>query len=131
MTYDANPIVIAAAGHWVFEGIALMEGDRLPGLLGYEVDCIHGHSPFEWTLLAESPWRAMHDQNARGVSHMTLTAAPRGALVFATGSMQWSWGLDDYNAPALRSARSNPSVQRITGNVLGRFTQRARDPRVP
>ena len=56
---------------------------------------------------------------------MTLYQAPSGAHVFATGSIQWSWGLDDYNAPALRTARSSEAAQQITGNVLKLLTGKA------
>jgi hypothetical protein len=52
---------------------------------------------------------------------MSLYTAPSGALVFATGSIQWAWGLDDYNAPALRSSRLSAAAQQTTRNVLQRF----------
>jgi len=41
--------------------------------------------------------------------------------VFATGSIQWSWGLDGYNAPEWHSARVSEAAQRITRNVLDRM----------
>lgn len=53
---------------------------------------------------------------------MTLYQAPSGAAVFAAGTIQWSWGLDDYNAPTLRTARSSRAAQGITGNVLRLLT---------
>jgi hypothetical protein len=52
---------------------------------------------------------------------MTLYTAPSGASVFATGSLQWSWGLDDFNAPALRTSRLSAAAQQITDNVLAAF----------
>jgi hypothetical protein len=56
---------------------------------------------------------------------MTLYQAPSGALVFATGSMYWNWGLDDYNAPGLRSARASAAAQRVMRNILDRMLERA------
>jgi hypothetical protein len=56
---------------------------------------------------------------------MTIDTAGSGALVFATGSMQWNWGLDGYNAPTWHTWRVNSAAQRITKNVLDRM--RARD----
>lgn len=47
--------------------------------------------------------------------------AGSGAGVFSTGTIQWSWGLDDYNAPALRTSRLSPAAATITRNVLGGF----------
>ena len=52
---------------------------------------------------------------------MTVYTAPSGATVFATGSIQWSWGLDDYNAPALRLSRLSPAAQQMTRNALASF----------
>jgi hypothetical protein len=54
---------------------------------------------------------------------MTIYTAGSGALVFATGSMQWSWGLDDYNAPGWHTPRANTVAQRTTRNVLDRMLQ--------
>jgi hypothetical protein len=42
--------------------------------------------------------------------------------------MYWNWGLDGYNAPALRSDRLSAAAQRITRNVLDRMLDsRARE----
>jgi hypothetical protein len=51
---------------------------------------------------------------------MTIYSTPE-ASVFATGSMQWSWGLDDYNVPDMRTSRISAMAQQITGNVLENF----------
>ncbi|MBN8507532.1 MAG: hypothetical protein J0L57_02875, partial [Burkholderiales bacterium] len=39
-----------------FAGTGLRAGDRLPGLLGYEVDCVHDRAASTVQVLAESPW---------------------------------------------------------------------------
>src|SRR5581483_4960282 len=100
--YAADPvdadIVITNPSHWAFAETGLRSGDALKGLLGYEVDAIYGDaSPPHLERLAHSPFT---DQGRTRYSDMTMYEAPSGALVFATGSMQWNWGLDDYNAPA-------------------------------
>jgi hypothetical protein len=117
---DAD-IVVTAPHHWVFEGSGLAAQDRLPGLLGYEVDCAQGHGPHGLEILAASPWTALTDAGKHGVAHMSLYTAASGAVVFATGSMQWAWGLDDFNAPTLRSSRLSAAAQQVTRNLLGRF----------
>jgi hypothetical protein len=53
------------------------------------------------------------------VSNMTLYQTKGGAKVFATGSMQWVWGLDDYNVPELRTSRKQEVAEIITRNLLG------------
>lgn len=115
---DAD-IVISNPGHWVFGGTGLRAGDRLPGLLGYEVDRIFGNGPPGVELLARSPY-TRGDNAVTGFSDMTVYTAPGGAVVFATGSIQWSWGLDDYN-DGRRTTRRNASAEQITRNVLRRF----------
>ena len=100
---------------WVFAGTGLKNNDPLPGLLGYEVDRISGNAPPNIITLAHSPTPA-----GQG-SDMTIYTAESGAIVFATGSMQWNWGLDDYNAPNLRPSKLSVAAQQITRNILDRM----------
>jgi N,N-dimethylformamidase beta subunit-like protein len=120
--YDGNPvdgdIVITTPGHWTMVGADLELGDRLPRLLGYEADRVFGNAPPGTTILAESPYQF---EGQPHLAHMTAYTLPNEATVFAAGTIQWSWGLDDINAPELRRSSLNPSVQQITRNVLARF----------
>jgi hypothetical protein len=125
--YAADPvdgdIVVTDVDHWAFEGTGLHAGDRLAGLLGYEVDAIYGGGPRGRQRLAHSPFI---DQGANGrtrYADMTIYTAASGALVFATGSMQWNWGLDGYNAPEWHPARTSASAQRITHTILNRMLE--------
>ena len=112
-----NNIVVTNASHWVFDGTGLQDGQVLSGLLGYEVDRIFDPPPGT-IALAQSP-------AGQGASNMTIyTAQKSGAIVFATGSLQWSWGLDDYNSPNLRPARASAAAQQITRNVLDQMTRK-------
>ena len=125
--YAADPvdadIVVTDVDHWAFAGTGLRRGDRLPGLLGYEVDAIYGGGPQRLERLAHSPFT---DQGANGQTRyadMTIYTAASGALVFATGSMHWNWGLDGYNAPEWHTARTSAAAQRITHTILDRMLQ--------
>lgn len=111
-------IVVSDAAHWVFAGTGLQNGDRLRGLLGYEVDAVIDGSPGNVVRLAQSTFTV---PKGTFTAHMTIYTAPSGALVFATGSNQWAWGLDDYNVPERRTSRLSPAAQRITRNLLARF----------
>jgi hypothetical protein len=112
-------IVIENASHWVFANTGLRAGDRLRGLLGYEVDKIWGvASPPNLVRLAHSPF--VSNDNESGFSDMTIYETAKKTIVFATGSIQWSWGLDDFNGAA-RGSRFNPQAQQITRNVLARM----------
>lgn len=202
-------ITISNAGHWIYEGTGLKDGDSLKGLLGYESDALHASSPENITVLASSKsinlykndYKYIAKQNidliknkvtavltnkfgmsesiskniliglfllflgtfiviqfyvfkrypSLGIfigfatiiipivvflwrinsfnknyaadfdSHMTLYKHSSGSQVFATGSMQWAWGLDDYNAPKLRKSCKTEQVSRITKNILKEF----------
>ena len=59
-------------------------------------------------------------------SQMTFYRADSGAGIFSTGTIQWSWGLDDYNAPMIRTSRLSSAAATITRNVLGGFGAAAR-----
>ena len=121
--YAADPvdadIVVDAPRHWVFDGTGLKAGDALRGLLGYEVDMMYGVGPRGIERLAHSPF--IDHGGRRRYADMTIYRAASGAFVFATGSMQWNWGLDDYNAPVWHPKRADPRAQRITHNVLDRM----------
>ncbi|MGH9648985.1 MAG: N,N-dimethylformamidase beta subunit family domain-containing protein, partial [Terriglobales bacterium] len=120
--YESDPvngdIVVADASNWAFAATGLQDGDHLPGLLGYEVDRKFDNTPPGTVVLAHSPYPF---SGTTRYSDMTAYPAATSATVFATGSMQWSWGLDDYNAPALHPSRVNPAAQQITRNVLARL----------
>jgi hypothetical protein len=136
--YAADPvdadIIVSDASHWVFAGTGLRNGDALRGLLGYEVDAIYGGGPATLERLAHSPFVDRGDPKGPRTrySDMTIYTAASGALVFAAGSIQWSWGLDDYNAPAWRTRRASGAAQQITRTLLGRMLQgRAEARRAP
>jgi hypothetical protein len=114
--YHGNPvdsdIVISNAAHWVYTGTGARDGDLLKGLLGYETDASFGYAPPGTEVLAHSP-------DPWGFSDMTIYEwEPSGATVFATGSIQWSWGLDSSD---ISPSRVSPVAQQMTRNVLARF----------
>jgi len=129
--YAADPVdgdlVIDQASHWVFAGTNVKRGDALRGLLGYEVDAMYGSGPAGIIRLAHSPFV---DQGKTRYADMTIYTATSGALVFATGSMQWNWGLDGYNAPEWHRLRTSDAAQQVTRNVLNRMLAGPSEPRV-
>ncbi len=95
---------------------------HLVGLLGYEVDRMFGNAPANTIRIAHSPY--IH-HGKRRYADMTIYTTGSGAIVFATGSMQWNWGLDDYNAPRLRPSVVSADAQAITHNVLYRMINKS------
>src|ERR1043165_3703546 len=119
--YEHDPVdvdlVVENAANWVFTNTGLSNGDHLRGLVGYEVDRMFGNAPANTVRLAHSPYQ----NTTTFYSDMTVYTAPSGANVFATGSIQWSWGLDDYNAFTIRTSRLSQPAQQMTRNVLARL----------
>jgi hypothetical protein len=114
-------LVVEKADHWVFSGSGALNGDRVPGIMGYEVDQMAPSSPPSTVRLAHSPF--VTREGTTSYADTTVYIASSGAIVFAAGSIQWSWGLDDYNTPGSRSSRQSAVIERMTRNVLERFAR--------
>lgn len=119
ITQVDGDIVVENTSHWVYRGTDLRSGDHLRGLAGYEVDRIFGDSPPGLVRLAHSP--VTRADGRSDFSDMTIYRAASGAFVFATGTIQWSWGLDDFNAESRGASRVSAAAQQITRNVLNAF----------
>ena len=131
---DFTPVP-EARSHWIYAGTGIAAGKArsVPGLLGYEVDRTFAQdatyarwSPPRLTVLARA-WVAPL-RLKRLPTESTIYVASSGAFVFAAGTMQWSWGLDDWGAPGLRSARHHADIERITKNLLAKFLGSAPKP---
>src|SRR5262249_30254382 len=113
--YETDPvnddIIIIDPSNWLYTYTGLKSGDHLKGMLGDEIDAMHGNQPAGTVGVAHETVRGLP-------ADTTVYTANSGATVFATGTMQWSWGLDDYNAPGIRPSVLNPAAQQITRNVL-------------
>jgi hypothetical protein len=116
-------IVVDDAAHWVFANTGLKRGDALIGLLGNVVDAVQRATPLNVERLAHSPYPDPRMPSRIKYADMTIYRAASGAFVFATGSNQWSWGLDDYNARPTRKAQVSRAAQQMTRNVLNRMLQ--------
>ena len=126
--YDYSPvngdIVIEDASHWACANTGLKNSDKLVGLLGYEADRLFPTAPSGIQRIGHSPVDG-------GFSDMTVYTAASGATVFATGTIQWAWGLDDYRSSQEHPVLVNPAAQQITRNVLQRFIGAQADPPPP
>ncbi len=135
---DLNPIndfVTANTSHWVYAGTGRLAGDRLPGLVGFEVDKVWGNAPpYSVSTLGNTPFPnwdghafpVATDSDvppASVTSNMTLYVDPSGAVVFNSGSNYWSKGLDSFSDGS--DARENRYAQQMTRNVLTRAGARA------
>jgi hypothetical protein len=98
-------VVGSAAAPWAFDGTGLRDGDAF-GRYGIEIDARTPASPHGIQLLAHIP-----DLLGRGRSaEMTYYEMPRGAKVFATGSLNFGASL------------RQPEVDRLLANVWARLS---------
>src|SRR5262249_11706405 len=104
------------------------------GTLGYEwdEDVDNGFRPageFDLSSTTVSGVQAFIDygstvtSNATATHHLTLYRARSGALVFAAGTVQWAWGLDNTNAWEVGTTDPghfppDPNMEQFTVNLL-------------
>ena len=87
---------------------------------GYEYDHLwnDANTPANLVPLSNSP--VFNTENGQtDTANSSIYTAPSGAMVFAAGTIEWCWGVDGFAGGA---ALVNPGVQRVTANVLARFT---------
>jgi hypothetical protein len=110
--------VVTNSSNWVYAGTGFKDGDVVPGIVGYEADSYFTQFPAPTntsrTLLSQSPFTDAYNQ--RGNANSSIYQVPGGAWVFATGTMSWSWGLDNLDYQ-LADAR----IQQATTTVLNAF----------
>lgn len=116
------PWVVNDPSVWVLAGTGLKKGARLPGLVGYEYDTLFNDYPQPPAdrVVAASP--VVNIYGIHEYANSTVYTASSGAEVFDAGTLQWSWGLDDFGSIVKGYASVvYPAVQKITANILQRF----------
>lgn len=121
-------LVVSNSEHWMFNNTGVKKGDALPGLLGYEVDRIQKESLVPKEGNHDEPVKnivelfatpLVNRKNQTIISHGAFYQASSGAHVFSPGTMQWSWGLDDFGVEqGLRTSRLNSIAEIMTWNFL-------------
>ncbi|MBO0780431.1 MAG: choice-of-anchor D domain-containing protein, partial [Ktedonobacteraceae bacterium] len=116
--YQDETFVVTNASHWVYAGTGLVNGSRVPGIVGYEYDRVwnNGFSPPGLTVLGHSPVSACCG-TGNSFADTTIYTAASGARVFASGTIQWSLGLDNSQG----NTYANAGIQKMTANLLNNF----------
>jgi hypothetical protein len=111
--------------HWIYEGTGMREGDRIPGLIGWEW---HGDpAPIAGLeVVAFAATQSAPGKPNGGVHTGTVYPGPRGNIVFNAGTCWWADGLSappGYVRPKVYTEPKGPDerVQKITHNVLRRM----------
>jgi hypothetical protein len=124
-----DPWVCSRADHWLYEGTGLSKGYEVPHMVGHEYDRVFDDKEFKEAtpdglqILAESPVgvRGDHDEViSRDVSHTSLYQHESGAGVFASGTIRWSWFLDDVGGSYYQTAvsKADPKIQKLTARLF-------------
>ena len=113
------PFVVTNSAHPFFRNTGVTDGTSLFGLVGNEWDNTRGVPTSDnpatipgLVVLSNSPTNP--DSFANAVVYETAA----GSLVFAAGTIQWAWGLDNFNTPV---NAADARVRQITANVLMDF----------
>jgi hypothetical protein len=109
------PYVVQAADHWIFAGTEAASGQAWSAIVGGEFDRAvqNATTPPGLVVLSASPVTDLQGQPAVANSAYYR----QGGMVFAAGTVDWAWGLDDWRQPGL----VDPRIQRVTANVLEAF----------
>jgi N,N-dimethylformamidase beta subunit-like, C-terminal len=90
--------------------------------VGYEWDSVYanGRSPSGLQVLSASP--ALAKTGLHSLSNTTYYVARSGALVFAAGTIDWAYALDDVrlvdNPECVNRTQAVPELQMLSANVM-------------
>jgi hypothetical protein len=121
----------ALSPQWLFRGTGVRASTRIDGIVGYELDARTAASPRGTELLGSGRAACMAARASAagesrppggfGVAETTLYRAPRGAIVFAAGTLSWELGLEPVpSASPQAPSRPDSRLVAITRNLLAR-----------
>jgi hypothetical protein len=123
--------VVHAADHWLYTGTGLRDGDRLVNLVGQEYDTYFAeYAQSGTTILAQGPVNAVikgspgpGELPSPAVHTATMYTAASGATVFAAGTFQWAWAIDEFGDRSYRGYATpyDERVVRMTRNLFDRL----------
>jgi hypothetical protein len=121
---ETTAYVVQAERHWIYDGTAVANGDRIAGLVAGEGDRFFADvtppPAVEHVLLGASPF--MNTYGGPDQANASLYRTAGGAMVFAAGTLNWGPAL---GSPTMADAR----VQRMTQNLLNQFLLETAAPR--
>ena len=117
---DYTVTAAGAADPWL-QGTGLAAGGTLANLVGREYDRVPG--PYIPTSCQIPGLTVLFQHDGPpGQADAVRYTAPSGARVFASGSLQFGWGLDDFGSDH-DSARADPRLQQFMRNAIADMTR--------
>lgn len=115
--------IVKKPEHWMFAGTGVRQGDRIPGLVGWEYHGQPAEIPGLEVVAAGTAWQGGdHPQSWTA----TIYPGPKGNFVFNAATIFWAQGLSTPPGHVLpwshfsRPHGPDPRVQQITHNLLRR-----------
>jgi hypothetical protein len=114
--------------HWIYAETGMKQGDRIPGLIGWEYHGDPATIP-GLEIVAEGEIQSSPGQLNGGYYTATVYPGPHGNIVFNAATCWWSDGLSappGYQSPSVYTTPKgvDARVQQITSNVLKRMLKR-------
>jgi hypothetical protein len=119
---------------WLFRHSGVSAATRIPGIVGYELDERTPATPTAARVLGEGSGVACMSEHEPSALYgtgeqTTLYRARSGAVVFATGTLGWEYGLEPVpQASPDVPRRPDPRVVTITRNLLDHVLATRRPP---
>ena len=123
--------VVTGQDHWLYEGTDLRDGDSISNLIGQEFDTFFPDLANPGTrILASGPVNANPRPSldpgsypSEPIHNSTIYTALSGATVFAAGTFQWSWAVDEYGDRSYQGVRTpvDERVAQMTRNLFDRL----------
>ncbi len=127
-----TPLIVKNTSHWVYEGTGLVDGQAIPGIVGYEIDSIQPAFPMptstEFSILAESPFLSIDGQTY--IQNSVIYKTPQGGWVFSSGTIGWEFALDFDPSYSFFGDKTSPAISTISKNILNRMLATSSAPTV-
>jgi hypothetical protein len=124
--YGGYDHIVANSADPYYEFTGLNDGDALLGLVGFEWDAVvdNGFTPAGLVVLSQSIVNptgvtpGLPPGTDTTISNAVRYTAASGAKVFASGSIQWMWGLDSTGVGGALGPRVDFRAQQFVVNLL-------------
>ncbi|MBV9103555.1 MAG: hypothetical protein JO060_08180, partial [Candidatus Eremiobacteraeota bacterium] len=134
MNWGGQPWVPVHTEHWAFADTGLHTGDPVKAQIsGYEIDAYDSRVGLpdgtEYTLLSASPFITYRHHNF--TQNSSIYRSLSGNWVWASGSMDWSWGLSPGGSKNGHGHNVRHALQVMTRNIFNRMLRDAPVARQP
>lgn len=111
-----TPLVVAASGHWMWQGTGVKDGDLIDKVVGGEADGVEPGfampAGVNQVMLSNSPYRLKRDGSPK-TQNTSLYERPDGTVMFCAGTFNWPLALG-------HAKYEDERIQKATKNLFDR-----------